>query len=234
MTAGPKIVSLVMACRNEARYIRTALQSVLAQEPPDGTRVEVVVADGMSDDGSRAILDELAAADDRVRVIDNPGKIVSTGLNSAIAASRGEIVLRMDAHTEYASDYVRACVLALEQSGAQNVGGPARTKANGWMARAIAAAYHSHFACGGARFHDDAYEGYVDTVPYGCWRRTTLDRLGPFDESLVRNQDDEYNLRLVRAGGRIWQSPRIVAIIRARRSLACSVSICNMDFGRSR
>jgi succinoglycan biosynthesis protein ExoA len=204
-----------MACRNEARHIRAVLDSLLAQQ----VATELIVADGMSDDGTREVLNEYAARAPRLRVIDNPGKIVSTGLNAAINAAAGDIILRMDAHTEYAPDYVRACVEVLWETGADNVGGPARTKSQGWLARAIAAAYHSRFSCGGARFHDENYQGPVDTVPYGCWRRSTFQRLGGFDETLVRNQDDEFNLRLIRAGGRIWQSPRIVSWYSPRASL---------------
>ena len=96
-------------------------------------------------------------------------------------------------------------------TGAGNVGGPARTKARGTVHRAIAAAYHSRFSTGGAKFHDENYEGWVDTVPYGCWKKETLDRIGRFDETLIRNQDDELNLRLIRAGEKIWQTPAIVS-----------------------
>jgi hypothetical protein len=125
----------------------------------------------------------------------------------------------MDFHTEYAPDYVVRCVQALQRTGAQNAGGPARTRAEGPLAAAIAAAYHSPFACGGARFHDVSYEGWVDTVTYGCWEKSYLERLGLFDESLVRNQDDELNLRIVRSGGRIWQDPKIVSWYHPRGSL---------------
>jgi GT2 family glycosyltransferase len=155
-----------------------------------------------------------------LRVIANPGRIVSTGLNAAIREARGEFILRMDAHTRYAADYCRRCLETLELTGADNVGGPARTQAEGDRAQAIAAAYHSRFSTGGARFHDDQYEGWVDTVPYGCWRKQTLLRLGLFDEDLVRNQDDELNLRLVRAGGTIWQSPKIRSWYSPRSSLS--------------
>jgi hypothetical protein len=126
----------------------------------------------------------------------------------------------MDAHSEYAPDYVRQCVSVLEETGAHNVGGPARTKARGLLGRAIAAAYHSPYSTGGARFHDEAYEGPADTVVYGCWRKATLFAIGLFDESLVRNQDDELNLRIVRSGGRLWQSPRIRSWYQPRSSLA--------------
>jgi cellulose synthase/poly-beta-1,6-N-acetylglucosamine synthase-like glycosyltransferase len=201
-------VSIVVACRNEMADIRSFVDSLLAQDA-GSLEWEAILADGMSEDGTREFLEEYCAAHPRVRGISNPGRIASTGLNAAIRAARGEIVLRMDMHSIYAPDYVRQCVQTLEETGADNVGGPARTRAQGLRARAIAAAYHSRFSTGGARFHDEDYEGWVDTVPFGCWRKTTLERLGLFDESLVRNQDDELNLRLVRAGGRIWQNPAI-------------------------
>jgi GT2 family glycosyltransferase len=153
-----------------------------------------------------------------VRTIDNPRRVVSPGLNAAIRAARGAIVIRMDAHTSYAPDYCRRCVAELERTGADNVGGPARTRTQGTRARAFAAAYHSPFSTG-ARFHDENYEGWIDTVPYGCWRKETLERLGLFDETLVRNQDDELNLRLIRAGGKIWQSPDIVSWYSPRATL---------------
>ena len=126
----------------------------------------------------------------------------------------------MDTHTEYATDYVRKCVRTLETTKACNVGGPARTKADGLCPRAIQAAYHSRFSSGGARFHDEHYSGYVDTVPYGCWRKETLIRLGLFDEQLVRNQDDELNLRLIRDGGKIWQASDIVSWYHPRSTLS--------------
>jgi GT2 family glycosyltransferase len=155
-----------------------------------------------------------------VRIIENPGKIVSSGLNAAIREARGEIIIRMDAHTEYSADYIYRCVQVLEETGADNVGGAARTHASGYCAQAIALAYGTMFACGGARFHDPKYEGYVDTLPYGCWRKSTFERLGLFDESLIRNQDDEFNLRIVASGGKIWQSAKIISWYRPRTELA--------------
>jgi glycosyltransferase involved in cell wall biosynthesis len=202
---GRKRISIVSACRNEREHIRAFVDSLLAQDL-SGFDWEIIVADGASSDGTREALADMATGNPRVMVIDNPGRIASTGLNAAIRAASGEIILRMDAHTEYARDYIQRCVRTLEASGAENVGGPARTKAEGLRGRAIQAAYHSRFSTGGARFHDDNYTGYVDTVTYGCWRKETLLRLGLFDEGLVRNQDDELNLRLIRAGGKIWQS----------------------------
>ena len=211
-------VSVIVPCRSEADLIRVCLHSILTQEPPPGG-LEIIVADGMSDDGTRGILNQLAAEHTRLQVVANPGLIVSTGLNAALRVARGRIIVRMDAHTEYAEDYVRQCVAVLQETGADNVGGPALTKSTGYVQSAICAAYHSPFAVGGARFHDVEYEGYVDTVPYGCWPRAVFERFGFFDEELIRNQDDEFNLRLTRAGGKIWQSPRIKSWYYPRRSL---------------
>jgi succinoglycan biosynthesis protein ExoA len=214
-----KNISIVAACRNECKHIRAFTESLLAQDLR-GFDWEVIIADGISDDGTRELLSQFALGNPRIRIIENSFRIVATGLNAAIRAARGDIVLRMDTHTEYAPDYVKKCVDALENSDAQNVGGPARTKAEGLYSRAIEAAYHSRFSSGGARFHDEHYSGYVDTVPYGCWRKETLLRLGLFDEQFVRNQDDELNLRLIRAGGKIWQSSEIVSWYHPRTTLS--------------
>lgn len=211
-------ISIVIPCRNERGAIAGALDSILAQDR-DGFTWEILIADGMSDDGTRAILERYGRAEPRIRVIDNPSRTVPAGLNAAIAEARGSIILRMDAHTFYAPDYVRRSVETLRSTGAANVGGPARTRPQGYWGRAIAAAYHSPLACGGARFHDPEYEGWADTVPYGCWHKETLLELGLFDETLVRNQDDELNLRLWRAGKRVWQSPAIVSWYQPRGSL---------------
>jgi succinoglycan biosynthesis protein ExoA len=212
-------VSLIAACRNESKHVRLFLDSLLAQDL-EGFDWQILIADGMSNDGTRQILQQYAARNPRIVIVDNPKKIVSTGLNSAIQAASGEIILRMDAHTEYAANYVKKCVEALRATGADNVGGPARTKADGLSARAIQAAYHSRFSTGGASFHDERYTGYVDTVTYGCWRKATLLKLGLFDEQLVRNQDDELNLRITRAGGKIWQSSEITSWYRPRITLS--------------
>jgi succinoglycan biosynthesis protein ExoA len=201
-------LSIIIPCRNERDQIGSALQSILAQESPPG-EFEVIVADGMSDDGTRSVLAKLAKADSRLRILDNPGRIVSTGLNAAIREARGSVIMRMDAHTRYASDYIRNCLEVLQTTGADNVGGPWVAQGLGIIGRAIAAAFQSPFSFGGRRGHNPDYEGAVETVYLGCWPRRVFDRVGLFDEELVRNQDDEFNLRLTRMGGKIWQSPRI-------------------------
>jgi succinoglycan biosynthesis protein ExoA len=203
-------VTVIVPCRNEVRHIRAFLDSVIRQDTP-GIDLEIVVADGMSSDGTREILEEYEREHPALRVIDNPKEIVSTGLNAAIRRARGEIIMRMDAHTEYAPDYIRTCVQVMRETNAENVGGPALTRAEGYVAQAIARGFHSKFVSGGAKFHDARYEGPVDTVTYGCWRKSTLLRVGLFDEQLYRSQDSELNLRIRHSGGRIWQSPRIIS-----------------------
>jgi glycosyltransferase involved in cell wall biosynthesis len=210
MTQAEPRVSIVVACRNESGHIHALLESIVQQTWND-ISWEAILADGMSADGTRSVLQEYSSRHPQIRMVDNPEQIVSTGLNRAIRSARGDIIIRMDAHTKYAPDYCLRSLRALENTGAANAGGPARTEAIDIRSRAVAAAYHSRFSTGGAHFHDTDYEGWVDTVPYGCWRKATLEQLGLFDESLVRNQDDELNLRIVRSGGKIWQDPAIVS-----------------------
>ena len=202
------MVSVILPCRNEAGYIEDCLQSILTQDVPD-VELEIIVADGVSIDGTREYLQRISAENPRVRFLNNPGRIVSTGLNTALREARGEVVVRMDAHTVYAPDYIKQCLAVLRETGADNVGGPMRTTAASYKERAIRAVFHSPFAVGGARSHKADHEGYVDTVIYGCWKRITFERVGNFDEELVRNQDDEHNLRILRSGGKVYQSPRI-------------------------
>ncbi len=212
------LASIVVVCRNERMHIASFLDSLLSQDLEEGTW-EAIIADGESEDGTREIIQEYCRRFPMLRLIDNPGRFASSGLNAAIRAARGEVILRMDAHTIYAAPYCRGCIDTLARTGAANVGGPARTRAVGARARAVAAAYHSRFSTGGARFHDPDYEGWVDTLPYGCWRKATLIALGGFDESLVRNQDDELNLRTIRAGGQLWQTPEIESWYSPRSTL---------------
>lgn len=199
-------------------HIEKCIRSLLVQDRPEGG-MEIIVADGMSDDGTREILQQLEDQNDELRIVDNPQKITSCGLNTAIQAASGNIIVRMDAHTDYAPDYIVSCIKIIAESKADNVGGPARTNAAGYLQKAIAAAYHSPFSVGGARFHNVEYEGPVDTVTYGCWPKSTFERFGLFDEELVRNQDDEHNLRILRGGGLVWQSPRIRSWYHPRDSL---------------
>jgi glycosyltransferase involved in cell wall biosynthesis len=210
--------SLIIPCRNEVRHIEGCLRNVLAFEPPPGG-FEVLVVDGMSEDGTRDIVEQWVNRDPRIRLLDNPERITPCALNRGIRAARGEVIVRIDVHTEYAPDYLCRCLEVLEETGAENVGGPWVAHGESYLQRAVAAAFQSLFAVGGARGHKASYEGLVDTVYLGCWPRRVLEQIGLFDEELVRNQDDEFNFRLIRAGGRVWQSPRIRSWYRPRSTL---------------
>ncbi len=212
------LVSVIIPCRNEAKTIRDCLQGVRDFEAGEGG-FEILVVDGMSEDATRKIVEEIARQDARVRLIDNPERIASCALNRGIQDAQGEIILRIDAHTQYAPDYLYQCVTALRESGADCVGGPWIASGTGYVQECIAEAFNAPFAVGGARGHDPNYEGWVDTVYLGCWPRTVFDRIGRFDEELVRNQDDELSFRLIQAGGRIWQSVGIRSWYVPRASL---------------
>jgi len=202
-------VSVLMPVRNEAAFISRSVRAVLAQDYPHD-RMEVIVADGLSEDGTPEIIDALSKQDPNVRLIDNPGKIVSTGLNAALRLARGDVVVRVDGHCEIASDYVRRCVSHLAEDKVDCVGGPVETVGETYTAEAIAAAMSSAFGVGGSAFRvPGKVARFADTVPFPAYRRETLERAGPFDEELVRNQDDEYNYRVRRLGGRILLSPDI-------------------------
>ncbi len=207
------LISVIVPCRNERDFIEAFCASVAAQALPEGWSLEVLIADGMSDDGTRERLADWCQQDARFVMIDNPGRIVSCGLNQCIARAQGAFIVRLDVHTVYAEDYIAQCLATWQRTGADNVGGPWRAQgvdgAAGRVQRAVAAAFQSRLVSGGALSRDLAYEGEVDTVYLGAWPRETFARFGTFDETLVRNQDDEHNLRIHKGGGRIWQSASI-------------------------
>lgn len=214
-------VSIVMPCRNEAAYIGPCLDSILATDYPLDL-VEVLVADGRSDDGTREIVERWAARHSCIQLLDNPARITPTALNTAIRAATGDVIIRMDAHGVYPRDYVSRLVTALEETGADNVGGVVVTLPadDTPAARAIALAFAHPLGVGNAYFRIGvAGPRWVDTVPFGCFRRELFDRIGMFDEELVRNQDDEFNLRLIGRGGRILLLPDVVSLYYGRRSL---------------
>ena len=213
-------VSIVVPCRNERGFITACLDSILSTSWRHD-RLEVLVVDGMSDDGTRELLAAYASARPIVRMLDNPERITPVALNIGIRAARGDVVVRMDAHNFYPPDYVPRLVEALFESGADNVGGLWITKPGNATsaARAIALALQHPFGVGNAHYRiGAATRRWVDTVPFGCYRREVFDRIGLFDEELVRNQDDEFNLRLIRSGGRILLVPEVTSEYHARES----------------
>jgi succinoglycan biosynthesis protein ExoA len=202
-------VSVIMPVRNEATFVARSLGAVLAQDYP-ADRMEIIVADGMSTDGTRDMVQVLRREHSNLRLIDNPGKIVSTGLNKALDAARGEIVIRVDGHSEVAPDFVRQNVSVMqEHAEAWSVGGPLVHQACSHNGRAIAIAMAHPVGVGNALHHFAGYEGWSEGVPFPAFRRWVFQKVGRFEEQLVRNQDDEFNYRIMQAGGRIYISPRI-------------------------
>lgn len=209
-TAEPPFVSVIMPVRNEGGRIATTLRSVLAQEY-ESSRLEVLVVDGRSDDDTRDVVLATAAGDPRVRLLDNPEGIVPTAMNRGLAEARGSVIVRVDGHCALPPDYLRRCEALLASTDADCVGGmiESRPGGDGVVARAIALAMASRFGTGAGFRVGRAAPGPVDTLAFGAYRRDVFDRIGTFDEELVRNQDDELNLRLTRAGGVIWMDPTL-------------------------
>ncbi len=201
-------VSVIMPIRNEARFIRRSLGALLGQDYPLG-HMEILVADGHSTDGTRDIVRGLQQRHPQLKLLDNPGRIVATGMNEGIRRARGEVIVRVDGHTVVAPDYISCCVASIQRSGADNTGGRMDAVGEGRFGEAVVLATCSPFGVGGARFHYSQREEWVDTVYMGAWRRATFDRVGLFDETMVRNQDDELNYRLLERGGRILLDPSI-------------------------
>jgi cellulose synthase/poly-beta-1,6-N-acetylglucosamine synthase-like glycosyltransferase len=197
------VVTIIMPIRNEAAFIHRSLGAVIAQDYPQQC-LQILVVDGMSTDNTRAIVIDLAARHPNIRLLDNPRQTVPAALNRALQEAQGDIIIRVDGHCEIAPDYIRRCLEAFEQPGADCIGGPLVTVGNNTLARAIALAQSSPFGVGGVAFRTGSSNGrYVDTLAFGAYRREVFDRIGRFDEELIRNQDDEFNFRLIQAGGKI-------------------------------
>ena len=214
------IVSVIMPIRNEATYIEATLRSIIEQDYP-AELLEIIVADGMSTDKTREIIQSFQVKQVKhhnLELIENPGRIVPTGFNAALKCAKGDVIIRVDGHCVLDPGYVRRCVELLEETGADNVGGLQTAVGEGLVAQAISMATGSIFGVGGARFHYASKPGWVDTVYLGAYHRSVFNRIGLFDEELVRNQDDEFNFRLLQAGGKIWLDPSIKVIYFSRSS----------------
>ncbi len=204
------LVSVIMPVRNEADFIERGLRAIFAQTYPPGL-MEIVIADGQSTDKTREIIKSLANETQiPVTIVSNPECIAPTGLNAALKIARGEIIVRVDGHCEIENVYIENCVKHLQSGKAECVGGPIETVGETSAAQALAIAMSSKFGVGGSAFRTtDDREMYVDTVAFPGYKKETLEKVGAFNKELVRNQDDEYNYRLRKLGGRILLSPDI-------------------------
>ena len=212
------LVSIVIPCLNEERYITALLDSLAAQDyGPDG--MEVIVSDGGSTDRTRELVTSYASPFRRLALVDNPRRITVAGLNEGMDAATGDCWIIIGAHSSVRADFVRASVAALQRTGAACVGGPIETIGEGTAGKAIAAAMSSPFGVGNARFRYSDAEGDVDTVPFGCYHRRVWEVVGRFDETVDGADEDSYNARLIEAGGRIVLAPEIRSSYFPRRTL---------------
>jgi glycosyltransferase involved in cell wall biosynthesis len=217
-----KQVSLIIPCYNEHKTIAGLLEAIRLNSF-DPSQVEVIIADGMSTDGTREEILAYAATHPgmTIRLIDNPRRIIPAALNAAITAAEGEVVIRLDAHSAPRPDYIERCHAVLEEIDAANVGGvwEIQPGADTWTARGIAVAASHPLGAGDARYRISGEPGPVETVPFGAFRRQWLEKVGLFNEELLTNEDYEYNVRIRKEGGVIWFDPSIRSIYLARPDL---------------
>ena len=203
---GDIIVSVVMPVYNEEKYIEKCIDSLLLQDYPQG-KMEWIFVDGCSRDRTVELIQKYQSLYPAlIKILNNPNKIVPNAMNIGIAASCGRYIVRLDAHADYAKNYISKCIYYLENTDAENVGGVVETKSKGVMGNAIAKMLSSKFGVGNSQFRINGESGYVDTVPFGAFRREVFSKYGGYDERLVRNQDNEMNFRIRKNGGKIYLS----------------------------
>ncbi|WP_417508595.1 glycosyltransferase family 2 protein [Microbacterium sp.] len=196
-----------MPVLNERAYLEHAVASVLAQELAGPS--ELVLALGPSTDGTTKLAQQLAASDDRIRLVDNPDAHIPVGLNAAIRASRYATIVRVDAHSELAPGYAQRALATLERTGAANVGGVMHAEGRAPFQKAVARAYNSPIGLGGGAYHGTTHEGEAESAYLGVMRRSVLEEVGLFDETIRRGEDWELNLRIRQAGHKVWLDPAL-------------------------
>lgn len=214
------MLSIICPIYNEEKYIAGCIKSILKQDYPKDDW-EVLFVDGMSTDRTREIVRDYCRDHDFIRLIDNPQKTVPCAMNKGIAAARGNVIIRLDAHALYKDDYCSVLTRQLKALGADNVGAVCKTDVLNKTSKtlAIREVLSNKFGVGNAVFRigtDRAME--VDTVPFGCWRREVFDKYGLYDVRLVRNQDIELNKRILRGGGKIYIVPDTYCVYLARET----------------
>jgi cellulose synthase/poly-beta-1,6-N-acetylglucosamine synthase-like glycosyltransferase len=215
------LVSIIIPCRNEEKFISKCLESLLVNDyPKDET--EILVVDGMSQDETRPILESYTKKFSFIKLLDNPKQITPSALNIGIRESKGSVIIRIDSHAIYNDDYISKCVRYLKKYNADNVGGviSIMPRKNTIIGRGIAESLASSFGSGDARYKT-GIETFkeVDTVPFGCFKREIFNKVGFFNENLKRSQDIELNLRIKKMGGRIYLFPDIVSYYYARSGI---------------
>src|SRR4030043_979414 len=210
-------VSIIIPMRNEEEFIEKCICSIFENNYPNDL-MEIIVVDGKSDDSSRKIVSEMAQEYSNIILLNNNQKIVPTTMNIGIRKAKGDIIIRMDSHSEYAPDYVSKCVDYSQMTGADNVGGPMRAIGKTLIQKAVALATSSRFGVGNSKGHFEDIEGYYKAVYLGAYKKGVFQKIGLFDEELVRNQDEELNWRLIKNGGKIYITPNIKSYYYPRSS----------------
>ncbi len=211
-------VSVIIPCRNEKELIGRCIDSVVNSDYPSGS-LEILPVDGMSEDGTRERVLRYAEKYHNIKLLDNPKKHTPAALNIGIKNCSGDFIIIMSAHASFPAEYILKCVKSLSVGGVDCVGGILATLpcGSGPLPAAIALALSHPFGVGNSYFRTGAGSAMaVDTVPYGCYRRDVFDRIGLFDERLIRNQDIEFNKRLIKSGGKILLVPDIISYYYAR------------------
>lgn len=211
--------SVLIAAKNEEDTIADCIGAIISQDYPED-KMEVILADGCSRDNTVRIAQEIAKHSRiPIKILKNEKVIPSSGWNTGIKASSGDVIFIVSAHSFIQKSYVQTCINYLNKTGAENVGGPMRARGTGYVGKAVEFAHHSPFGLGGGKFHNKNYSGFVDTVYLGAWPRTVFDKVGMFDERLVRNLDIEFNARINKNGGKIYLTPDIQSYYNCRNSL---------------
>ena len=221
---GSEFISVIIPCFNEKDFIGECFDSVLEQDylKKNKEHIEILVVDGISNDGTREIIGSYSIKYPFIKLLDNYKKFTPFAINIGIKEAKGDIIIRLDAHAKYNKDYISKCVKYLQNLNADNVGGICITLPgkNSFIAKSIALALSHPFGIGNSYFRRGIKEiKEVDTVPFGCYRKEVFKKIGLFNENLIRNQDIEFNLRLKRAGGKILLCPDIVSYYYARPDL---------------
>lgn len=218
MTTVMPTVSIVIPCRNEERFIRGCLDSVLKNDFPAGS-LEIFVVDGMSEDKSRSIVADYTERLPFIKLLDNPKKTIPAAMNTGIKEAKGKVIMKVDAHTQYPQNYISRCIDLLDRFEADNVGGLVKTlpRDNTTIGHAISDALSHPFGVGNSRFRIGSQEPrWADTAFSGCYRKEVFDKVGLYDENIILSEDIVLNSKLRKSGGRILLDPGIVSLYFAR------------------